>query len=73
MEGILKIAGDNGVQELILGNWGCGAFGNDRKTFLKLWNTAIKKTKCVPSIVFAFLDEVDLFPMYTLRKNLLFG
>lgn len=37
MKNIIKVANDNRVNTLILGCWGCGAFGNDWEHFSKLW------------------------------------
>lgn len=37
MRGIIEVAKDNEVDILILGRWGCGAFGNDWNVFKKLW------------------------------------
>jgi len=42
-EGILKVAVANGVQNLIVGAWGCGAFGNEVDDVVSGWNKAISK------------------------------
>ena len=55
MSGIIRSGADHKVQELILGAWGCGVFGNDLEVFLELWKKAIRRNPYVPEIVFDFL------------------
>lgn len=41
MKNIINSAIDNKVDVLILGRWGCGAFGNDWNLFKQLWASTI--------------------------------
>lgn len=41
MRMIIEAARLNGVEILVLGRWGCGAFGNDWKEYKKLWDKVI--------------------------------
>lgn len=53
MSNILKVAQDNRVNKLILGCWGCGAFGNNWSDFFKMWMDTINELDPNLSIVFA--------------------
>lgn len=53
MINIIKVADANRVNTLILGCWGCGAFGNKWETFNKFWLDIIDNTKTNCTIVFA--------------------
>ncbi len=68
MSGIIRSAADHGVQELILGAWGCGVFGNDIDHFLSLWKKAIRKNRYVPMITFAFL-HMPRKPLNTIIRS----
>lgn len=41
MKGVLRIAQAKGVQKLVLGAWGCGAYGNPVKEVAKAWRKVI--------------------------------
>ena len=56
MENIIKVASTHYVNELILGAWGCGAFGNNLEHFLTMWEAVIYRNRYVPVITFAFLE-----------------
>lgn len=53
MSNILKVAIDNRVTKLILGCWGCGAFGNKWSDFSKLWLEVIDELEPNLTIIFA--------------------
>lgn len=53
MSNIIKVADDNRITTLILGCWGCGAFGNDWDKFSQLWIDIIKETNTNCNIIFA--------------------
>lgn len=53
MLNIIKVADDNNVDTLILGCWGCGAFGNKWEHFNKLWLDILKLVNHNCKIVFA--------------------
>lgn len=43
IEGMLKCAAYLGYEQLVLGAWGCGAFGNDARVISDLFNKALKE------------------------------
>ena len=51
--GILKAAGANGVTNIVLGAWGCGAFGQDAEVMGKCFGIALKKCNYFKSVCFA--------------------
>ena len=53
MKNILKVANDNRLSTLILGCWGCGAFGNKWSDFNDFWLDVIEDTTISYDIVFA--------------------
>ena len=58
--GLLKFAAQNGYSRLILGAWGCGAFGNDPKIMSDLFSMAFKAINpdgIFRKVVFAVLDS----------------
>ena len=64
MKNIIKVADDNRVNTLILGCWGCGAFGNKWDKFNKMWMQVIGSTKTNCNIIFAtrekeFKEDID--------------
>ena len=38
---VLRVAADHGHEMLVLGAWGCGAFGNDTRTIAELFHSAL--------------------------------
>lgn len=55
---ILLAAKENKVDTLILGNWGCGAFGNDKKKFILYWKKALEKVQ-LNEVLFAVLEDSE--------------
>lgn len=53
MKDIINVAYRNNIDTLILGMWGCGAFGNDVWEFGRLFARAIYEGQCIKNIVFA--------------------
>lgn len=53
MKNIIKVAEHNRVGVLILGCWGCGAFGNDWEYFQKLWSDVLDNVSHNCNIVMA--------------------
>lgn len=64
MKDILIAASLNKVDKLILGMWGCGAFGNDLETFAYTWARAIAtEVKPTMNIVFANYSKTEDRPI----------
>ncbi|TKA23549.1 hypothetical protein B0A50_07127 [Salinomyces thailandicus] len=68
MKSVLRIAQSQGAQKLILGAWGCGAYGNPVKEVAKLWRKVIagsprqrrpnnERWEGIKEIVFAIPDK----------------
>lgn len=63
--GMLKVAANYGYKYLVLGAWGCGAFGNDAEMMAKIFYKALKEikynglshTSLFRQIYFAVLDN----------------
>ena len=55
MTDILLVAKEKKIDTLILGNWGCGAFGNDKVLFAKYWKEALSKVH-LNTVVFVTTD-----------------
>ena len=55
---ILSVASSNGHDSLILGAWGCGAFGNDGNQMAALFQHALSKdfARCFKEVTFAIVD-----------------
>lgn len=59
IKGLLKFAAQSGYTRLVLGAWGCGAFGNDPKIMSDLFNKAFQETNpdgLFREVCFAVLD-----------------
>ena len=50
---ILEVAIDNDVKNLVLGAWGCGAFGQNPKIVSKCFKEALAQYNCFDRVVFA--------------------
>jgi uncharacterized protein (TIGR02452 family) len=58
--GILYLAVKFGYKYLVLGAWGCGAFGNDAQMMSRLFYKALKEIKCGENInVDSIFERVD--------------
>lgn len=71
MKSVLRIAQSKGAEKLVLGAWGCGAFGNPAKDVAKLWRKVIagsprqrrpnaEQWEGIKEIVFAVPDPIML-------------
>jgi uncharacterized protein (TIGR02452 family) len=71
MKAVLRIAQSKGVQRLILGAWGCGAYGNPVKEIAKAWRKVIagaprqrrpnaERWEGIDEIIFAIPDRTML-------------
>ena len=59
IKGLLKFAAQSGYTRLVLGAWGCGAFGNDPKIMSDLFNKAFQEINpdgVFREVCFAVLD-----------------
>ena len=53
IDGIVKVAARMHIETLILGAWGCGAFGQDPKVISKYFGVALKKYPFFKKVIFA--------------------
>jgi uncharacterized protein (TIGR02452 family) len=56
---ILDIAAHHGHKNIILGAWGCGAFGNDPKMVSEVFKLALEKIPAFEHVCFATYDDRD--------------
>jgi uncharacterized protein (TIGR02452 family) len=61
MERVLRVARLHGHEHLILGAWGCGAFGNDGRTVAGLFAEALRGPHrgAFAAVVFSITDWSD--------------
>lgn len=68
---MLRIAAKNGYNNLVLGAWGCGAFGNDPKEVAKYFRNVIVNEeygKCFDEVCFAIYGKPDGRNITAFRK-----
>lgn len=58
IEAVFAVAAEAGHNALVLGAWGCGAFGNDASRVAELFADALERWQgCFAEISFAVLDS----------------
>lgn len=69
--GILSVAKYYRYQRLVLGAWGCGAFGNDAKVISRLFKEALKEVNAdahFEEVCFAILANYDSYNLNCFRE-----
>jgi len=66
---VLQAAHANGHKNLILGAWGCGAFGNDPKMVSEAFMLALTKVPYFEHVTFAVYDTREPFIIYETFKE----
>lgn len=69
MTKILSAAHENGHRNIILGAWGCGAFGNDPEMVSKAFMLALSKVPYFEHVTFAVYDIREPFIIYETFKE----
>lgn len=59
IQGIINSAAANGVTDIVLGAWGCGAFGQDAKTIGRCFGTVLKDCNYFRNVCFAIISVVQ--------------
>ncbi len=65
---ILQIADKHGHRNIILGAWGCGAFGNDSSMVAKIFLLALQQVPTFEHVCFAVFDNKPETPIYAAFK-----
>lgn len=66
---ILQVAHANGHKNIILGAWGCGAFGNNPETVSRVFKLALTKVPYFEHVTFAVYDTREPFILYETFKE----
>lgn len=70
IKGILCFASTQNYKNLVLGAWGCGAFGNDAKTVAKLFRQVLDEMSSpFDNVIMAVLDKTKSQYNYNMFKN----
>ena len=67
---ILQVAHANGHKNIILGAWGCGAFGNDPKMVAEAFMLALSKVPYFEHVTFAVYDTREPFTLFETFKEI---
>lgn len=67
---VLKVAAMHGHRNIILGAWGCGAFGNDPVVVANVFKEALSQMKCFEQVCFAVYDTREETPLYNVFKEI---
>lgn len=68
---ILEVARDNGHKNIILGAWGCGAFGNDPREVANAFLNALEIVPTFKNVCFAIYDTTLEQKLYKTFKEII--
>ena len=68
---ILEVAEVNGHKNIILGAWGCGAFGNDPEQIARVFMFALNKFPAFEHVCFAVYDTREPPVVYETFKRII--
>jgi len=66
---ILQIAIENNHENIILGAWGCGAFGNDSKMIIEVFQKVLNRYPHFKHVCFAVFDNKINAPIFNAFKE----
>jgi len=68
---VLQVAAEHGHKNIILGAWGCGAFGNDPQMVAQVFKDMLPKVPAFEHVCFAVYDTRPEMPVYETFKEIL--
>jgi uncharacterized protein (TIGR02452 family) len=68
---VLQVAAKHGHKTIVLGAWGCGAFGNDPEMVAQVFKDMLPKVPAFEHVCFAVYDTRPETPVYNIFKRIL--
>jgi uncharacterized protein (TIGR02452 family) len=70
---ILQVAASHGYKNIILGAWGCGAFGNSPEMVAKIFMEGLKLIPAFEHVTFAVYDKRENTPLFAAFNKIVMG